>query len=190
MPKLPSILVAVLAVGCAPDLRQDYPFDGETSSGPLVSTEAVQGDVKRMTIDATNKSSQVFVDLDEGREMKVDEAFSTNEWDLAFKRYEISMNGGAGNNLGKVQGLVLDGQDFEALTQAPASGYTQDGSSPLLSGWWEYDLVAHRVLTRPNLMYVLISSKGHYFKLKMLGYYDSVGTPAVLSLWFAPLSPP
>lgn len=183
-------LAAALVAGCAPDLRDDYPFDGETSSGPLVSTEVLEGDVRLMHVDATNKSSQVFVDLDEGREMKVEEAFETNQWDLAFKRYEIAMNGGAGNNTGAVQGLVLHGQDFDALTQAPPGGYTQDGSTPLLSGWWDYDLLAHRVLTRENVMYVVISSRGAYFKLKMLGYYDSVGTPASLSLKFAPLSPP
>ena len=143
-----------------------------------------------MTLDATNKSSQVFVDLDQGREMKADEAFSTNEWDLSFKRYDISMNGGAGNPTGSVKALVLDGQDFDALTSAPADGYTQDGSSPVLGGWWEYDLLAHRVVTRPNLMYVLVSSEGAFFKLKMLDYYDSSGTPAAISLKYALLRVP
>lgn len=184
------VISAFLVTGCATDLRVDHPFDGEVSSGQLVHIEVLDGGVTMMTLDATDKNSQVYVDLDQGREMKVDEAFSTNQWDLSFKRYVISMNGGAGNSTGLVKALVLDGQDFDALTSAPADGYSQDGSSPVLGAWWEYDLLTHRVLTRPNLMYVLVSSEGAFFKLKMLDYYDASGTPAAISLKYASLPLP
>jgi hypothetical protein len=185
-----SLIPVLLVVACAPDLRVDHPFDGQVSSGQLVTTQVLDGGVTLMNVDATNKNSEVFVDLDQGREMKADEAFSTNQWDLAFKRYEISMNGGAGNPTGSVKALVLDGQDFGALTRAPADGYAQDGATAVLGGWWDYDLLAHRVLTRPNLMYVVVSSEGTYFKLKMLEYYDSSGTPAAISLEYGALLPP
>lgn len=185
-----TLAVAVLVAGCAPDLRVDHPFDGQVASGPLVSTQVLSGEVKIMTVDATNKSSQVFVDLDEGREMKAEEAFASNHWDLAFKRYEISMNGGAGNPTGSVQALALLDQDFDTLTAAPANGYGQDGSTAVLGAWWDYDLLAHRVTTKTNIIYVLISSQGAYFKLMMLDYYDSAGTPAAISLKYAPLPRP
>ena len=56
--------------------------------------------VRHAVVDASNKGSQVYMDLDEGKEMKAEEAFSTNGWDLAFKRFEVSMNGGASNPTG------------------------------------------------------------------------------------------
>ena len=31
------LLLGLALTGCAPDLRKDYPFDGEVSSGPLVT---------------------------------------------------------------------------------------------------------------------------------------------------------
>jgi phage terminase large subunit-like protein len=191
-----TLLLCSLVVGsaCANDLRVDHPFDGNVSSGPLVSTQVLMGDVKLMNVDATNKNSQVYVDLDEGREMKVDEAFSTNGWDLAFKRYEISMNGGAGNPMGSVRVAVLQNQDFDALTQAPADGYQQDGAAPIFNsvdgGWYFYDLGKHQLVTVESLMYVVQSSAGKYFKLKMISYYDAAGTPASLTLKYAPLAAP
>lgn len=191
-----TLLLSLIVVGsgCANDLRVDHPFDGNVSSGPLVTTQVLMGDVLLMNVDATNKNSQVYVDLDEGREMKVDEAFSTNGWDLAFKRYVISMNGGSGNPSGVVRVAVLQNQDFDALTQAPATGYLQDAADPVFNsvdgGWYFYDLGKHQLVTVDSLMYVVQSSAGKYFKLKMISYYDSAGTPASLSLKYAPLTAP
>jgi hypothetical protein len=185
-----ALAFVLLAVGCAADLREEFPFDGQIASGPLVSAEPGENGVVRLSIDATIKNSQVYVDLDEGREMKADVAFSTNQWDLAFKRYEVFLNGGSGNNTGKVWGLELTGQDFDALTRAPVEGYAQDGTKQVMGGWWDYDAISHRVLTRNDIVYVLISSEGKYFKLKMLGYYDSAGTPAAITLEYAPVLVP
>ena len=185
-----AVAFVLLAIGCAADLRDEFPFDGEVSSGPLVSAEPLDNGAMLLRIDATNKNSQVYVDLDEGKEMKAEVAFSTNQWDLAFRRYEVFLNGGAGNNTGKVWGLELIGQDFDALTRAPAEGYAQDGTKGVMGGWWDYDAIAHRVVTRDNIVYVLISSEGKYFKLKMLGYYDSAGTPAAITLEYAPIVAP
>lgn len=186
--------VLALAAACAPRLIDDHPFDGEVSSGPLVSTQVLDGTIKLMTVDATSKGSQVYVDLDEGREMKAEEAFATNGWELAFKRFEVTLNGGAGNPSGGVWAAVLKGQAFDSLTQAPASGFQQDGSTSVFSGveggWYLYDLGVHRVLAREELLYVIKSSAGAYFKLQLLDYYDAAGTPAAISLKYAPVAAP
>jgi hypothetical protein len=180
-------------LSCAPDLRVDHPFDGQVSTGPLVTTEVMTGTVKLMYVDATSKGSQVFVDLDVGEELKAEQAFSTNAWDLAFKRFEITMNGGAGSP-GTVEVAVLKGQDFDALDQAPATGYQQDGSTSVFNGveggWYFYDLGVHRLVTREELVYVVKTTSGAYFKLKLLNYYDMAGTPAAISLEYGPLAPP
>lgn len=180
--------------GCALDLRVDHPFDGETTSGPLVTSEVLEGGAKRLLIDATNKNSKVYVDLDEGREMKPDEAFSTNGWDLAFKRFDVFVNSGASGPSGTVEVAVLKGVDFGSLTRAPVDGFVQDTPDRIFNtvegGWYYYDLGVHRLVTRTELVYLLRTSGGGYVKLQMLNYYDKNGTPASITLHYAPIAAP
>ena len=190
-----TVLLLGLAVsGCAPDLRTDYPFDGQANTGPLVEVSPQEDGSAVALIDATNKSSLVFFDIDEGREMKTDEAFDTNAWDLAFQRYTVTMNGGGGNPTGQVRVAVLKNQGWDSLTAAPAEGYQQDASEPVFSGveggWYFYDLSVHRLSPREELLYVVRSSSGQFFKLRMLSYYDSAGTPARLSFRYQRLPEP
>lgn len=189
------LLLAVLALaGCAPDLRDDHPFDGSTSTGPLVVSSDLGGGVTRLDVDATSKTSKVYFDLDELREMKADEAFDTNGWDLSAQRFEIFSNGGSSNPAGAVRVAVLKDQDFDALVKAPADGYLTDGAAPVLNdaegGWYYYDLGVHRLITRDDLTYVVQTSAGVYRKLKMLSYYDEAGTPGSLSMKVGALDPP
>ncbi|MFZ5441450.1 MAG: HmuY family protein [Myxococcota bacterium] len=189
------LLTACLALcACAPDLRVDHPFDGQTTDGPLVKAEDLGGGVTKLLIDATNKSSQVFVDLDEGRELKPDEAFETNAWELAFRRFDISANSGASSPTGSVEVAVLKDVDFDALAQAPAEGFSVDTPERIFNstfeGWYFYDLGVHRLITREELTYVVKTSTGAYKKLKMLSYYDENGTPASISLKYAAVAAP
>lgn len=188
------LLLGLAVAGCAPDLRSDYPFDGQTNSGPLVEVTPREDGSSHALIDATNKSALVFFDIDEGREMKTDEAFDTNGWDLAFQRNTITMNGGGGNPAGEVRVAVLKNGRWDSLAAAPAEGYQQDASEPVFSavegGWYFYDLSVHRLTPREELLYVVRSSNGRFFKLQMLSYYDSAGTPARLALRYQPLPEP
>lgn len=184
----------ILSSACANDLRVDHPFDGQTTTGPLVSAEVLDTGGTRLFIDATNKMSQVYVDLDEGREMKPDEAFSSNAWDLSFKRFEIGANSGASSPGGTVEIAVLKDVDYAGLTQAPATGFSVDTPEKIFSavdgGWYLYDLGVHQLLPRAELIYAVKSSTGAYFKLRMLGYYDAFGTPASITLEYAPIAAP
>jgi hypothetical protein len=191
---MPSVVVLALA-GCAPDLRTDHPFDGETTIGPLVTATDVEGGGRRLVIDATNKLSQVFVDLDEAREMKPDEAFSTNGWDLAFKRYDVYVNSGASGPSGTAEVALLVGADWATYSQEPATGFQQDTpgrvfNSPEDQAWYFYDLGVHRLIVRGDRFYVIKTTAGAYVKLRMLSYYDANGTPAMMSLEYAPIAAP
>lgn len=185
------MLLGLLMAGCAPDLRTDYPFDGQVNTGPLVEVSSQEDGSVMALVDATNKSSLVFFDIDEGRELKADEAFESNAWDLAFQRYTVTMNGGGGNPTGQVRVAVLKDSSWDSLTSAPAEGYQQDASEPVFNGveggWYTYDLVKHRLVTREELLYVVHSSEGRFFKLQMLSYYDSAGTPARLAFRYEAL---
>ncbi|HSP79805.1 MAG TPA: HmuY family protein [Myxococcaceae bacterium] len=179
------LLMGLCMTGCAPDLRDDYPFDGQVSDGPLVQVTPQEDGSQHALVDATHKSARVYFDIDEGRELKAEEAFATNAWDLSFQRYEVVMNGGSGNPTGTVQVAVLRDTAWESLTEAPSEGYRQDGAEPVFNGveggWYFYDLTRHRLVPRDELLYVVRSSEGRFFKLKMLSYYDDAGTPARLS---------
>ena len=183
--------LALALGGCAPDLREDFPFDGQVSSGPLVEVTPREDGGQEALVDATNKAAMVYFDIDTGRELKADEAFDTNGWDLAFQRFTITMNGGGGNPTGQVRVAVLENTSWEALTVAPAAGYQQDASAPVFNdvagGWYSYDLSKHQLAPRA-LLYVVRSSAGRFFKLQMLSYYDRAGTPARLSLRYQELS--
>ncbi len=188
------LLTLLVLSSCAPDLRVDYPFDGQVTDGPLVRLELLDDGARRLFVDATNKTAQVYVDLDEGRELKPDEAFETQAWDLWFKRFEIAMNGGGSSPGGPVRVAVIKGGDYASLTVAPADGYQQDTGTRVFNvvgeEWYYYDLAVHRLLTRSEFFYVVQTSTGAYFKLRMLDYYDASGTPAALSLEYAPLVAP
>jgi hypothetical protein len=184
-----------LLAGCANDLRVDHPFETDTP-GELVIVEVLEGGLKRVHVDATSKTAQVFLDLDEGRELKLEEAFSTNGWELSFKRDKIGVNSGPNSPTGMVEVAVLSGVDFDGLTQAPAEGFSVDTGNGtfnpvgLEGGWYFYDLGVHRLVTRTELTYVLHTSAGAYVKLRMLEYYDAAGTPAAITLEYASIAAP
>ena len=189
-----TVAFFLFAAACAPDLREDYPFDGQVNTGPLVRVEAREDGSQLVRVDASNKGARVYVDLEEGRELKADEAFATNAWDLSFQRYEVTMNGGGGNPEGKVSVAVLKDVPYASLQSAPAGGYQQDASEPVFAsvdgGWYAYDLSQHKLAPRPELLYVVKSSEGRFYKLRMLGYYDETGTPGHVSFQYQPLAAP
>lgn len=189
------LLLTLVLAGCAPDLRKTDCFDGvcgELPTEPLFSFTLEQG-IYDSLIDATSKTLPTYIDLDEQRELKFDEAESTNAWDLSFQRDKVRANGGGSNPMGNVEVAVLKGQDFATLTQAPASGYEKDGSEPVFNtidgGWYYYDLGTHRLTTLDHV-YVVKTTKGEFFKVKMGNYYDGNGTAARIGVRFAKLTPP
>lgn len=199
MKPLAAALALLTFAACAPDLRDDFPFDGELPEGNYVTFED-QGDGSFIVrVDATYKEAWVYVDMLERKDVPASEAVGGTNWDLAFQRFKIISNSGV-DGVGTVETAVLEGQDFDALTQAPASGYLQDAAdgddsngdvdSPFLKGdgWYSYSLVEHKLATR-DVVYV-VHARGSYFKLKMLDYYDAAGTGAKPSFRWAPVSPP
>jgi hypothetical protein len=188
-------LSVLFVLACAPDLRVDHPFDGTPRTGPAVVAEIV-GASTILHIDATSKEAWIYVDLDTGKELTLDDALATKEWDLAYKRFEIKMNGGSQGD-GPVSVAVLKNITWESLAKAPATGFQQDSSTSVFAtvedGWYIYDFLAggskHSLDPRP-LVYVVKSSKVSHYKLRMLTYYDSAGTAAALSLEYAPVLSP
>lgn len=202
--RLACFALVVGAAACAPDLRCDFPFDGDRGcagqdagpEGPKISLHFdSDAGVRDVVVDATSKTARVYLDLDADAEQSVDQALATNAWDLAFRRDNVASNGGsATDNPGSVAIAVLKDVGFDGLTQAPAAGYRQDGAQTVLNevegGWYVYDLSVHRLTARADLTYVVRTGAGAYFKLKFSSYYDEAGSPARISLRYQRIAAP
>lgn len=188
-----TLSMLVLLAACAPDLRDDYPFDGALPNGDYLTTQPQDDGTTYAIVDATNKSSYVYVDLDIEDELPAAQALETSDWDLSFQRFVVRANGG-GSGPGSVEVAVIKDGDFDAMTVAPADGYVKDGADPVINtaegGWYFYDLSVHKLQTREDLFYVVKTGKGAFFKLKMLSYYDPQGTAARMQLKWQKITAP
>ncbi len=180
-----ALLTLALLFSCAPDLRDDYPFDGVVNGDFLENKQ--DGELTLSTVDATNKEATIYIDLGTAKVVGVDEG-----WDLAFQRFKIMTNGGS-SGLGPARVAVVKDGDFAALTKAPADGYQQDGADTVFNsvegGWYVYDLGAHKLVTRDDLFYVVDTGDG-FFKVRMKSYYDDAGTAARLQFWWGKVQSP
>jgi hypothetical protein len=196
-------LIAALAaagIACAPDLRAEFPFDGDLPAGDYVTfTDLGGGQSWELRVNAGEPQSWVYVDLDEQRQIPGVDAVGSVGWDVGFQRFRIISNGGV-SGVGPVEVAVLPGQDFGALTAAPASGYAQDAAdgpddnqdidSVFLAGdgWYLYDIFNHGVNPRDNVY--VVHTDHAFWALKVLAYYDETGTAARLRLEVKALAPP
>ena len=88
-------------------------------------------------------------------------------WDLSMQKWDF--------RTGVSQVAVLPKQDFDALTQAPAKGWLTDTDDKLVFGdWYVYDTKAH-TLNPADLVFVVQTAEGRYFKMKFLTYYPPSG---------------
>ncbi|MBL8954246.1 MAG: HmuY family protein [Myxococcaceae bacterium] len=174
-----------LLFSCAPDLRDDYPFDGVVAGDFLENKP--DGELTLSVVDATNKEASIYIDLGTASVVGVGEG-----WDIAFQRFNVATNGGS-SGVGPVRVAVIKDGDFIGLKQAPAEGYQQDGTGTVINtaegGWYTYDLGVHKLVTREDLFYVIDTGEG-FFKLKMKSYYDDAGTSARLQFWWGPVQSP
>jgi len=143
--------------------------------GSLITTAANDDGSQLTSVDASNSEVWVYFDIDTGLEVT-----NSDGWDLAFKRSNIMVNGGVSGS-GGVTVSILPGVEFGELSQAPASGYRTDEENPddannpdlvfaADGGWYDYDVSTH-TLTARDQVYVVATTDGAWFKLKMDTYY-------------------
>ena len=197
-----ALMLASLGTACGDDLQ---PTPGpEEEENPITPQDGANlkhqdnGDGSfTSVVNATDGKVWIGLDLDTGKEVSATE---DAVWDLAFQRYTVKARGGV-SGTGGVQVAVVPSTTFAALTQAPSSGYASDaadgpdtGDSPDTvfnagDGWYSYDLVSH-MLTPRDLLYVVRSDSGTYFKVQVQSYYDAAGTPAMMKLHWAKVAAP
>jgi hypothetical protein len=184
---------ASLTAGCADDLA---PTDNGEPVAPSEQTpQQDEFGVSTMVVVATDPTRWVYLNLEDG-------SFGPEleGWMLGFQRFHIKANGGVSGN-GQVALHAAPGADFEAIGEAPLTGWKVDAPDgdddddrldlaiEQLGGWYDYDVSTH-VLTPKPVVWFVRRGDSLAFKLQVQGYYDEAGTPAHLAIRWARITLP
>lgn len=205
--------LAANLTGCAPNLagsltgtNQTPTTGSQTGNGTQTAaariTTTVSNGVSTSIIDAdaAKTGSWTYLSLGTGSEVSPASPEASTDWDLAFQGTTIKANGGVSGS-GNVSVARLEGVDFDALTTAPAAGYVADaadsddtGNVPdtgflVNGGWYSYDATTH-VVTPKQVVYVIRTTAGKFYKVRITDYYDAAKTPRVVTLRWAEVAAP
>jgi len=163
-------------------------------------------DLVETVVDAQQQAEWVFLRMGDGAQVAPKDPDDSTGWDIGFQRFKIRSNGGI-NGRGPVRVARLEKTAIAALTTAPGTGWLVDTATPpdpeapaaytfdsvFNSGgsgvqWFEYNGTDHTLRPR-DVTYAIDTGHG-YYALRILSYYDSVGSPAVLTFQWRPLAAP
>lgn len=129
------------------------------------------------TIDATSKEEWIYFAFATGSVVDVEDAATSDAWDIGFQRTQVKLNGGvSGPGEGSV--VMLTETTFEAVTTAPTDGYRADTADTLAivpqseKGWYLYTgPPTHWILPLEDRVFVVKAADGTFAKLRFIGYY-------------------
>jgi hypothetical protein len=107
------------------------------------------------------------------------------DWDLAFRRFQVIVNGGAGF-AGAGGALDLGELDFDDVATVPTSGYAgtrarSDSTNAAIGRWYRYSFTSH-LLTPQRRVYAIRTADGRYAKLEFAGYYCPGAEPGCVTV--------
>ncbi len=173
------ILLSFLSVSCSKS--------NEKNESQEAASQVEDRSVQKDEIDGSSKDQWTGFDFDGAKSIKQADFASEISWDIAVKRSSIKVNAPG------VKILLVKDQSFENIATAASEGYISDQApsdpSKETSGlafhqgesWYSYDPATH-VLKSRDQVYLLQSSEGRYFKLKILDYYNSDRLPGYLQV--------
>ena len=142
-------------------------------------------------IDSTDSTSWVYYDLESSSVISQADVSEEN-WDIAFQRYIIKINGGvSGTGEVEIMSLVGEYSNFEEValpTEGEWSTDLEDADEDgvpeyAFASWYDYDLATH-VLSPADLVYIVHSVEGNFFRFRVLDYYSSQGNSGFMSFEF------
>lgn len=174
--------------------------NNDNGDGLLEST--TEGGVTTTRVNATSEEIWVYLDLESGEEVEPTDPATSSDWDIAFQRFKVKVNGGISGDAG-VEVAQIEGADFDALDAAPADGFVTDRADgedngeiadfaisigpSSETGPWNYDLNTH-TLSGSDFVFVIRSAEDAFFKARFTEYYNDVGDPGWVVMEYAPLS--
>lgn len=151
-----------------------------TPPAPAEVVDTVVGPVQ-YTVDARSPDRWVFFDFSRG---SVVESPGPLDWDLAFRRFRIIVNGGRGF---AGTGAIADLGDvpFESNEAMPDTGWVEtevrsDSSNPAVARWYSYGWSSHILRPRPNV-YAVRTADGRHARMRMISYYCPGAIPGCLT---------
>lgn len=146
---------------------------GEERVGPLVRT-----------VDATVPEQWVPFSFRDG---SVIHDPGPLEWDLAFRRFGIIVNGGDG--FAGHGGIIDLGEvPFDSVRILPEEGYVQtqargDSVNAAIERWYSYSIFSHLLHPLPKV-YAIRTADRRYAKMRILGYYCAGATPGCVTVQY------
>jgi len=136
----------------------------------------------------------IYFSFKDAKEVVIEDYQSSNDWDIAFNRYNVRTNSGeSGNALG---GAYDVGKvDFASVTLAPETGYTVDDTIQIVAAFtgqgveWmtstgndvfkgvidmEYGNQGPSYIANDHI-YIIKTADGKYAKLWIKSYYNDAG---------------
>lgn len=144
--------------------------DTTTLDAVLPPSVPVPG-VREAQIDATSYTDFTRFNLETGEVVDGGTA-AADDWHIAFRRYEVKLNGGASGELG-VRACDLaelgheHGMDFEQMNEMPTlsdEDWTTDSESLVFTGWYDYDPETHEVSPNGRVFAVRDAAGAGYAK--------------------------
>jgi hypothetical protein len=135
-----------------------------------------------VTVDASDGDEWIYFDFSRG---SVVESPTPKEWDLAFQRHRIIVNGGPGF-AGEGGVRPLPSTHLDSVDTVPDAAYVvnereRDSANPALERWYDYSWTSH-VLDPKPVVYAVRTADGRFAKLQILGYYCPGARPGCLTL--------
>jgi hypothetical protein len=105
-------------------------------------------------------------------------------WDLAFRRYQIIVNGGAGY---QGQGGVADlgAVPFAEVRALPSTGYDVTETRPdprtaAIASWYRYGFFSHVLTPKPHV-WAVRTADARFAKMEMVAYYCPGSRPGCVT---------
>lgn len=148
-----------------------------TEAQDLIAEPVEMLEAVTFTIDATSKEEWTYFSFVTGEVVNVEDAGTSEAWDIGFQRTQVKLNGGvSGPGEGSV--VMLTETTFAAVTAAPADGYVADTADTLAivpqseKGWYLYTgAPTHWILPLEDRVFVVKAADGTFAKLRFVGYY-------------------
>lgn len=175
-----SIVLLVVLVGTTlrrpePPSFEPTPVHARPVGEQLVGPELI-------TIDATDARRWQFFSFAQRSVVAQPEP---RGWDLAFRRFQVIVNGGAGF-AGDGGALDMGVLDFDDITAVPVSGYIgttarSDSTNAAIGRWYRYSFTSHLLTPQPRV-YAIRTADGRYAKLEFAGYYCPGAEPGCVTI--------
>ena len=191
------MIFSTLLVACSPSLDETWEWDDAIDTASL-STDTSESSIEDpyYNVNATDYENWVYIDLESQEIFDIASPETDSSWDIGIKRYHFKLNSSI-HGAEAVGAILVEDTEYEELLEAPVGEYQVDlpdadeDTIPeyVLAEWYDYDLSTH-ILTPKESFYIIQNRNNIYFKFRILDYYDSAGTPGMLSIEWEAVLPP